>query len=154
MNKLFSKSFFIIGIIILGLANQKLEAHNYIPPNQTTWQEQLENDMFLKMDNTNTENIQKQSFLKRLFRFEWLNKAHFNTENIKKKLFLALVIVLAGPIGGHRLILGTKPHVPIIYALTLGGGLGLIPLIDLIMIVSSKDVSKYKNNSKIIMWAD
>jgi len=52
------------------------------------------------------------------------------------------------------LYLGTKPIVPIIYALTLGGGFGILPLVDLIYIISAKDIENLKNNDKIFMWID
>ena len=63
-----------------------------------------------------------------------------------------LMAVLTGPLGGHRLYLGTKPYVPIIYALTLGGGFGLLPAIDIVVIILSKDLDQYYNNPKVIMW--
>lgn len=65
-----------------------------------------------------------------------------------------LMAVLTGPLGGHRLYLGTEPHVPIVYTLTLGGGMGLLPVIDIIVILVSKDISKYENNSQVIMWGN
>ena len=63
-----------------------------------------------------------------------------------------LMAVLTGPLGGHRLYLGTKPYIPIIYALTLGGGLGFLPVVDIVVIALSKDLSKYYNNPQIMMW--
>lgn len=70
----------------------------------------------------------------------------------KQKLTALILDLLAGPIGGHRMALGTKPIVPIFYALTFGGGFLLLPLIDFFVILFTKDISKYTNNSKIIMW--
>ncbi len=67
--------------------------------------------------------------------------------------FTALaLIVLTGPLGGHRLYLGTSPHVPVFYALTLGGGFFVLPAIDFVMILTTKDLSKFENNKNIIMW--
>jgi len=57
-----------------------------------------------------------------------------------------------GPFGGHRLYLGTNEKVPIIYTLTLGGGLGLLPLIDLIHIIFTKDLSKFEKSERVFMW--
>ena len=68
------------------------------------------------------------------------------------KLVTAIITVALGPLGGHRLYLHTKPIVPIVYALTLGGGLGLLPVIDLLVITFTKDLDKYRENAKIIMW--
>jgi len=64
-----------------------------------------------------------------------------------------LITVLTGPFGGHRIYFGTSEKVPIFYALTLGGGLGVLPLIDLLCISFTKDLSRYYGNNKIFMWA-
>lgn len=60
--------------------------------------------------------------------------------------------VLLGPFGAHRIYLGTREAVPIFYTLTLGGGLGVLPVIDLIHLIFSKDLSRFVNNEKVIMW--
>mgnify|MGYP001549727245 CR=1 FL=1 len=57
-----------------------------------------------------------------------------------------------GVVGGHRVLLGTKPWVPIVYVATVGGCFGLIPLIDFVVIVSRKDISIYENNPGVFMW--
>ena len=59
--------------------------------------------------------------------------------------------VLTGFLGGHRIYLGTHHRTPIIYSATLGG-FGILPLVDLIHIIFSKDISKYENKPEIIMW--
>ncbi len=65
----------------------------------------------------------------------------------------ALVLNIAtGPIGGHRIYLGTHPRVPIVYALTLGGGLGLLPLIDLGYILFTKDLTQLCDNPNVFIW--
>ena len=70
-----------------------------------------------------------------------------------KKRFIAIaLVVLTGPLGGHRLYLGTHPVVPLFYALTLGGGFVVLPVIDLITIIFTKDLSKFENNERVIMW--
>jgi len=53
----------------------------------------------------------------------------------------------------HRLYLGTHPRVPVIYTLTLGGGLGVLPIIDIIAIATTKDLDRFIQNDKVIMWA-
>lgn len=70
----------------------------------------------------------------------------------KRRLVAAFLCVALGPFGMHRLYLGTKPHVAAAYTLTLGGGLGLVPLIDFFHIVFDPDLSKYKDNNRFIMW--
>ena len=63
-----------------------------------------------------------------------------------------LILLLTGPLGGHRIYLGTSMYVPIAYTLTIGGGFGVLPLIDAFVIIFSNDLSKYINNDKVIMW--
>ena len=71
---------------------------------------------------------------------------------VKRKFTAILLTVLTGPLGGHRLYLGTKPIVPVVYAVTLGGGLLVIPILDLFAIIFTKDLSKFENNDKVLMW--
>ncbi len=63
-------------------------------------------------------------------------------------IFLAL---LTGPLGGHRVYLGTSTQVPLIYTATLGG-FGILVVADIIVILVSKDLSELQNNDKIFMW--
>lgn len=73
---------------------------------------------------------------------------------VKRKFTAILLTILTGPLGGHRLYLGTKPIVPIMYAVTLGGGFLVIPIIDLFTIIFTKDLSKFENNDKVLMWIE
>lgn len=68
------------------------------------------------------------------------------------RVMASFLCVAIGPFGGHRLYLGTNEKVPIAYTLTLGGGLGVLPAIDLLHIAFAKDLSQYQNNPKVIMW--
>lgn len=68
------------------------------------------------------------------------------------KLKAALLALFLGHFGVHRIYLGTDPSVPVVYSLTLGGGLGLLPLVDFIAIITSKDLDKYIDNNRVIMW--
>ena len=73
-------------------------------------------------------------------------------QEVKFKRGKAIVLtVLTGFLGGHRIYLGTHQRTPIIYAVTLGG-FGILPLIDLIHLIFTKDISVYENKSQIIMW--
>ncbi|HBS86843.1 MAG: hypothetical protein A2W91_12495 [Bacteroidetes bacterium GWF2_38_335] len=73
---------------------------------------------------------------------------------LRDRVIPAAFVLLTGPIGGHRIILGTGPVVPAVYAITLGGGLGILPAIDFFAILFSGNASKFKNNRKIIMWIE
>lgn len=74
-------------------------------------------------------------------------------EQVKfKKLKVVLLTIFLGHFGVHRIYLGTMPNVPVVYSLTLGGGLGILPLIDLFTILFSKDLNQFENNDRVIMW--
>jgi len=64
-----------------------------------------------------------------------------------------LFTVFTGLFGGHRIYFGTHHRTPIIYSVTLGG-LGILPLVDLVNIIFTKDLSKFDNKTQIIMWGD
>lgn len=73
------------------------------------------------------------------------------TENKKKfAAFLSFPFPL-GMLGAHRIYMGAKPYIPVIYIATLGGCLGILPLIDFIVIMSHKDIEPYRND-KVFMW--
>ena len=64
-----------------------------------------------------------------------------------------LFTVFTGLFGGHRVYFGTHHRTPIIYSITLGG-LGILPLVDLVNIIFTKDLSKFDNKTQIIMWGN
>jgi hypothetical protein len=71
---------------------------------------------------------------------------------VKFKRGKAIVFtLLIGIFGGHRIYFGTHHRTPIIYSLTFGG-LGILPIIDLIHIIFTKDLVRYEHKSQIIMW--
>lgn len=75
-------------------------------------------------------------------------------KEVKFKRGKAIIFtVLTGFLGGHRIYLGTHHRTPIIYSITLGG-LGILPLVDLVNIIFTKDLSKFENKSQIIMWGN
>ncbi|MDA3910762.1 MAG: hypothetical protein PF448_05340 [Bacteroidales bacterium] len=70
----------------------------------------------------------------------------------RSKLIAIAADLLTGPLGGHRIYLGTEPYVPVVYALTLGGGMGFLPVVDLFVIIFTRNLGKYCDNSQVIMW--
>ena len=64
----------------------------------------------------------------------------------------AILTIALGMLGAHRLYLGCKPWVPVFYVLSVGGVFFILPLLDLVAILSNKDISKFYNNNKILMW--
>lgn len=72
-------------------------------------------------------------------------------EKKHNKLTAVAFSLLLGHFGGHRLYLGTDEKIPIMYTVTLGGGL-ILPFIDTIFIIVSKDLSKFEDNENFFIW--
>ncbi|MBL4709088.1 MAG: TM2 domain-containing protein [Flavobacteriales bacterium] len=81
------------------------------------------------------------------------NDATSVTQPKFKKLKAVLLAVFLGHFGVHRIYLGTAANVPVVYSLTLGGGFGLLPLLDIVAILTTEDLDKYTNNDKVFMWS-
>lgn len=80
-------------------------------------------------------------------------------ESFRKKKLITSILAFPIPfgfVGLHRIYLGTEPWVPIVYLCTGGGGVGLLPLIDFLYIVTAneEEFKKYENNPKVIMFVD
>lgn len=66
---------------------------------------------------------------------------------------LAIILnVTLGMLGVHRLYLGTKPWVPAVYLFTFGGGFFVLPLVDLVFLIANRDISRFENNPRVLMW--
>ena len=86
----------------------------------------------------------------------FLQRIREKLENNKKLISAVLAFPLPfGMVGGHRIFMGTKPYVPLVYIATVGGCFGILPLVDFLTIVFTKkeDLGKFENNSRIFMWA-
>lgn len=72
----------------------------------------------------------------------------------KKKLISAMLAFPFpfGFMGAHRVMLGSKPWVPVVYMATFGGCFGLLPMIDFCVILLSKDIAQFENNPHVFMW--
>lgn len=76
-------------------------------------------------------------------------------KEMKKKKLISAFFAFPFPLGfmgAHRVMLGTKPWVPVVYVATFGGCFGVLPLIDFFVITFSKDIEQYENNPNIFMW--
>ena len=78
-------------------------------------------------------------------------KIFFKDAKENSRLVAAGLTLALGPFGVHRLYLGTDFKVPIVYSLTFGCFF-ILPTIDFFVILFSKDIEKYKNNKRVIMW--
>ena len=82
-------------------------------------------------------------------------KAVSLTPEQKKKKLLASFLSFPFPLGflgTHRIMMGTKPWVPVVYVATFGGCFGLLPLVDFCVILLSDDIEQYENNPNVFMW--
>lgn len=73
----------------------------------------------------------------------------------RHRLIAALLAFPLGVFGLHRIYLGTSPQVPFIYIVTIGGAFGILPFIDFVMILLSKNKdfhSTYTGNHHLFMW--
>jgi TM2 domain-containing membrane protein YozV len=57
-----------------------------------------------------------------------------------------------GIVGLHRIYLGTKPYVPVVYIASLGGIFGILPFIDFCTITFGKNFDQYRDNGNVFMW--
>ena len=74
-------------------------------------------------------------------------------DSLKSKRITAAILTLPlGMLGVHRMYLGTKPIVPIAYILTFGGGFGILPFIDFVVLLISDETKPFINNSRVFMW--
>lgn len=72
----------------------------------------------------------------------------------EKDAVVAIVLdFFLGGLGIHRFYLGTETLTGLAYFLTCGGIFGIVPLVDLVvLIIDNKDISAYVNNPKFFMW--
>ena len=66
-----------------------------------------------------------------------------------------LISFPTGMLGLHRAYLGTSTTTVILYIVTAGGILGIVPMIDWILLlrgIQNGDISKFVGNRRFIMW--
>ncbi len=79
----------------------------------------------------------------------------FKRKQKKNKRIVAALLAFPFPfgiVGLHRIYLGTKPYVPVAYIASLGGVFGVLPFIDFWVLLIDKDVERYNDNGKVLMW--
>jgi len=99
---------------------------------------------------------------KRTLRFELRHRASdrtlltFETDEAARaenpRVVGAILAVALGPFGMHRIYFGTDVKVPVFYTLTLGGGMGFLPFIDLLHILFVRDLSYFYDNPRVFMF--
>lgn len=85
---------------------------------------------------------------------DWIPHLIQHKAGRNKKIIAALLAFPFpfGIVGLHRIYLGTSPHVPVVYIATLGGGFGLLPLLDFFAILFEKNMERFINNDRVFMW--
>lgn len=81
----------------------------------------------------------------------------FKAKQKKNKKITAAVLAFPFPfgiVGLHRIYLGTAPYVPVVYIGTFGGALGILPFIDFCVLALDKDIDRFIENKKVLMWVD
>ncbi|HWY98310.1 MAG TPA: TM2 domain-containing protein [Bacteroidia bacterium] len=84
-------------------------------------------------------------------------KAISSADTVKTKKSKLIAALLAFPfpcgvIGLHRAYLHSAGGMPLVYVATIGGGFGILPFIDFVLIVLNKDVNHYAYNTRLFMW--
>ncbi|MCX8080118.1 MAG: TM2 domain-containing protein [Bacteroidia bacterium] len=93
---------------------------------------------------------------------EHLLKPHPLRFLLKKKItrhqrFVAAALAFPFPfgiVGLHRIYMGTRPHVPVLYIATFGGAFGVLPFIDFCILMLDKKAERYFNNPRLFMWIE
>lgn len=80
-------------------------------------------------------------------------------DSIKQERTISAILALplpTGIIGGHRIYLGTKPFVPVVYIATFGGCFGILPFIDFVTILMAdpEKLKSFENNPHLFMWIE
>lgn len=81
-----------------------------------------------------------------------LDSAMVKPSKWKLKLTAVGLAIALGPFGVHRIYLGTSAFVPVAYTITLGGGFGLLPVLDIVTILVTKDLERIKNHSGVFLF--
>ena len=132
----------VIGILFLFCAFLRSEAHTNVP--------EIPGDTISAQDTTQADSLHTKVTEK---------KSITPDESFRKKKLITSILAFPVPfgiVGMHRIYLGSEPWVPIVYLVTAGGGIGLLPLIDFFYIISAdeEEFKKYENNPRVFMFVE
>jgi TM2 domain-containing membrane protein YozV len=83
------------------------------------------------------------------------NASSADTVKTKKSRLIAALLAFPYPFGVfglHRAYLHSAGGMPLVYVATIGGGFGILPFIDFVLIVLCKDINHYAYNTRLFMW--
>jgi len=145
---------FFFAFTVIGISNNsKVMISDYVIDISEIYEleKNTTNTFFIDVDTLSENNMPKYIKLgKRLIKIPLLSKKEKQSGN---RVTAIIVTILTGPLGGHRIYLGTNPVVPVVYSITLGGFF-IMPVVDLGFLIGSKDISRFRNNEKIFMWLE
>lgn len=105
-----------------------------------------------------SEDVSLATVSANLLNSQQMNGTLSGTARVKatKEFVPALLLNLfLGGLGIHRLYLGTETLTWVGYILTCGGIFGIVPLIDLVVLIIDNDnISPYIDNPKFFMWSN
>ena len=140
---LFKRDFFLNGLIKLVLCGLSLfQINNY------AFSASFVENLFQVENNITAETTDFKELKE-------LSPLPIKIKSEKNQKIIAAILACPLPfgwVGAHRIYLGAKPIVPIVYIATFGGCFGILPFIDFVVLLTNKNLEKYENNSKIFMW--
>ncbi len=83
-----------------------------------------------------------------------MNPFSVQASSSDKNAWIAVILdLIVGGIAIHRVYLGGTPMLIVYYLITCGGIFGIVPLVDLVvLIINNNDISKYVGSNKFFMW--
>lgn len=78
-----------------------------------------------------------------------------DTEDTGKLVAALVLCIFFGGLGIHRVIMGGRGILILLYIVTCGGIFGIVPLVDLILLIvdlANGGSSRYENNDSFIAW--
>lgn len=83
-----------------------------------------------------------------------MNPLSVQASSSDKNAWIAVILdLVVGGLAIHRVYLGGTPMLIVYYLITCGGIFGIVPLVDLVvLIINNNDISKYVGSNKFFMW--
>lgn len=113
--------------------------------------------IFLLKGNLFAQKANRSFISKAFFKTEWSGEivptqlGEYVLKKDNPRLVAIMLNISLGMFGVHRMYLGTDLKVPILYTVTLGGGT-VLWLVDLGLLIATKDISPFMNNPHFFMW--
>jgi TM2 domain-containing membrane protein YozV len=131
----------LLVVVAALLAGTQVKASNY-QLNETTVDQLFDNAVETSMLNMNAVALNSSA-----------SADERNKVGGKDPLIAIVLDLVLGGFGAHRFYLGTEVITGLAYFLTCGGIFGIVPLVDLIvLIINYDDITPFVNNPAFFMW--